>query len=142
MRTRLLKSATILALSAMSLASLAPLAQARSVSAIRGKDEANFADPTSRCNTAAMQSVNKQAVNQMLADIKGRHAESSEAAKLYAYKLDIIWDAMLQPYCGYGSRGMTAVKKSFDKSVARSRAAFLGETKDLVQAVSDTAGSD
>ena len=127
MRFGLLKSTTILALSCAFLAQVAPLAQARSVSAIKGKDETSFADPTSRCNTAEMKTLNKQAINQMLTDIKTRKAEGSQAAKLYAYKMDLIWDAMLQPYCGYGSKGITAVRKSFQKSVNRARNTFLGE---------------
>ena len=139
MRFGLIKTTSILALFCLSLAPLAPLAQARSVSAIKGKDETNFADPETRCNTAEMRTLNKQAINQMLTDIKQRKADGSQAAKLYQYKLDLIWDAMLQPYCGYGSRGITAVRKSFQKSVNRARTAFLGEK---IVLVAEEAGSD
>jgi len=131
MNSRILKTSAFLAISSLTLASIAPLAQARSVSAIPAKDEKNFSDPVTRCNTAAMQALDKKAVNQMLADIKAAHADNSTAAKNYQYKLDLIWDAMLQPYCGYGGYGMTAVTKSFNKSITRARSAFLTEAKHI-----------
>jgi hypothetical protein len=81
-----------------------------------------------------MQAAQKKAVNQMLADIGQEHADGTVAAKNYQYKLDLIWDAMLQPYCGYGGYGMTAVSKSYNKSVTRARSAFLAEAKKTVPA--------
>ena len=116
----------------MTLVAFAPLAQARSVSAIPAKDERNFADPVTRCNTPAMQALQKKNVNQMLEDIKSTHTENTNAAKNYQYKLDVIWDAMLQPYCGYGGYGMTAVTKSYNKSITRARSAFMAESKKAV----------
>jgi hypothetical protein len=143
MRSNLLKISGILAISGLTLATLSPLAQARSVSSIRGADEKNFADPETRCNTAEMQALNKQAINQMLADVKQRNAEGSQAAKTYQTKLDLIWTAMLQPYCGYGSNGIRAVRKSFAKSVNRARAAFMGSSIVVDTTDSDgTSGSD
>ncbi|HVM90885.1 MAG TPA: hypothetical protein VMU11_03245 [Verrucomicrobiae bacterium] len=129
MRANILKLSTILAVSGMALSAIAPWAQARSVSAIPAADEKNFSNPVTRCNTAAMQALDKKVVNQMLADIKAAHAEDTQAAKNYQYKLDLLWDAMLQPYCGYGGYGMTAVTKSFNKTVTRARAAFLAAAK-------------
>ncbi len=49
-------------------------------------------------------------------------------AELYKEKMDTVWAAMSQPYCGYGSRGIAAVKKSYIKSVERIRAEFLKNT--------------
>ena len=52
-----------------------------------------------------------------------------DAAEIYREKVSTVWAAMAQPYCGYGAYGITAVKKSYNKSVARIRADFLAATK-------------
>jgi hypothetical protein len=129
MRSKLTKLSAILAISSLALSTVAPLAQARSVSAIPAADERNFSNPVTRCNTPVMQALDKEAVNQMLVDIKTSHAENSQAAKNYQRKLDLVWEAMLQPYCGYGGYGMKAVSRSFNKSITRARAAFLAAAK-------------
>lgn len=103
---------------------------ARSVSAIKGADEKNFSNPTSRCDTPAMRKLHAQNVGIMEDDIEHFGDEAGDkAVESYKDKLDIIWDAMAEPYCGYGSRGVSAAKKSYNKSIGRARAEFLAQAK-------------
>ncbi|MEI7512202.1 MAG: hypothetical protein WCK01_01955 [Candidatus Uhrbacteria bacterium] len=133
MRNKLIISAAIIAFSGIGSLSLIPFAQARSVSSIKGADEKMFDESASRCNTPAMQALNDKTVSQMETDIKQRKAEKTQAAEDYTLKIEMTWDAMLQPYCGFGSRGVAAARKSYEKSVARARTAFLNETKKIVE---------
>ncbi|MSR85427.1 hypothetical protein EXS71_03285 [Candidatus Uhrbacteria bacterium] len=83
-----------------------------------------------RCLTPAMKSLHAQTVKQMEKDMAQVDAVVyAKAIETYQKKLSMIWSAMSEPYCGYGSRGMTAVKSSFNKSVNRMRAEFLAVTK-------------
>ncbi len=100
-----------------------------SVSAVRGKDEKNFQNPTSRCLTKDMVALNNKAVKQMGANIAKAGEGHDAAVKRYNGKLTMVWSAMAEPYCGYGSRGKAAVKKSFIKSIERAHAEFIGAVK-------------
>ncbi len=113
---------------------VAPLAvSAKSVSAIKGKDEKVFADSTSRCNTPEMRKLHASNVKLMNDDITKFGVKAGEqAVKDYQWKMDIIWDAMTEPYCGYGSRGVSAAKKSYQKSIARARSSFMEFAKGIV----------
>lgn len=82
-----------------------------------------------RCLTKEMKLLNQRAVTQMAKDIQKFGTGHEAAVKLYREKLTIIWKAMSEPYCGYGSRGMRAVRGSFTKSVNKTRAQFLAATK-------------
>lgn len=99
-----------------------------SISAIPGKDEKNFDNPTSRCLTKEMVALNAKAAAQMEKDI-AKVTDHPAAIEKYKSMLDIVWSAMTEPYCGYGSRGISAVKKSFIKSIDRIRAEFLADLK-------------
>jgi predicted membrane-bound mannosyltransferase len=115
---------------AATVAKKAPVQKWVSPSVVPGKDEkVAIADPTSKCLTKEMTALHAATVAQMDKDIAAagdRHASSTE---MYREKVDIVWEAMHEPYCGYGSMGMKAVKKSYKKSVERIRQAFLLETK-------------
>ena len=101
-----------------------------SVSAIKGRDEKVFQNPVSRCLTPTMKKLNTQAAVQMKKDTGGVDGlEFAEAIKVYQQKLEIVWAAMSEPYCGYGSRGVKAVTSSFQKSISRARAEFLNTIK-------------
>lgn len=100
-----------------------------SVSAIKGKDERNFDNPVSRCLTADMKALYKNAVAKMDKDVAKLGAGHEKAVASYKLKLDTVWSAMEEPYCGYGAYGMTAVKKSFNKSIERAESEFLAEVK-------------
>ncbi len=100
-----------------------------SISSIPGRDEKNFDNPASRCLTAAMVALNNAAQKRMDADVAKSGAGHDAAVQTYKDKLAIVWAAMAEPYCGYGSQGITAVKKSFNKSIERIRADFLAAVK-------------
>lgn len=100
-----------------------------SISAIPGADEKNFDDAATRCLTKEMKALHAKTVAKMEADITAKGQGHETAVSTYADKIDLVWSAMEQPYCGYGSRGMEAVKHSYTKSVERIRAEFLAATK-------------
>lgn len=84
---------------------------------------------SSRCLTKAMQNMYAQALRQMDRDVLSAGAVSSTSALAYRNKLDTIWTAMAEPYCGRGSRGLSAVRHSFQKSVGKTRDAFFRDWK-------------
>ncbi|MHB8831103.1 MAG: hypothetical protein ACYC44_03260 [Patescibacteria group bacterium] len=94
------------------------------VSITPGADEKNYANPTTRCLTAEMKKRHDQVVAQMNKDIE-KYKGRESAAKAYQENIDILWSAMHEPYCGYGSNGMTAVKRSWDKTISHVRTEFL-----------------
>ena len=100
-----------------------------SVSAIPAGDEKNFSNPVTRCLTPLMKGKQATAVKQMNGDVASHGKGHDAAVALYKEKLDILWSAMEQPYCGYGGYGMQAVEHSYDKSVERVRAEFLASAK-------------
>ncbi len=100
-----------------------------SVSAIPAADERDFANAKSRCLTRFMKNKQAVAVKQMNADVTKYGQDHDAAVTIYKQKLDLLWSAMEQPYCGYGGYGMQAVQHSYDKSVERIRAEFLVAAK-------------
>ena len=95
------------------------------VSAIPGADERMFEDAASRCLTPAMKTLHANMVLRMEVEIERFGDAYPEEVAAYRETLGVIWSAMEAPYCGYGSRGLTAVKKSYTKSVERARREFL-----------------
>jgi len=49
----------------------------------------------------------------------------AKAIQAYRSEIDIAWEAMQQPYCGYGTPGLASSIKSFTKTIERARSAFL-----------------
>lgn len=92
--------------------------------------------PTSKCVTATTQATRDKALVQMEKDIapylKDKKAESVVAE--YKQNLQTAWEAMEQPYCGYGAYGTASAIKSFTKSITRARASFLEKIKDPAKA--------
>jgi hypothetical protein len=82
-----------------------------------------------KCLTAEIKKMHAKAIAQMEKDIVSLKTPNADAISVYQSKLEIIWEAMHQPYCGYGSRGVSAVKHSFNKSVNKTRAEFLAAAK-------------
>lgn len=71
----------------------------------------------------------------MKTDVAKLGTDHPAAVSTYKQNLEIVWSAMEEPYCGHGSQGITAVKKSFNKSVDRLRAAFLAQVKPQIVAI-------
>jgi hypothetical protein len=87
--------------------------------------------PASKCVTAATEAMHASATTQMNKDIAAHKGEAKAADAMSAYQkdLDTAWEAMESPYCGYGAYGAASAIHSYQKSIARIRAAFLAELK-------------
>lgn len=106
-----------------------------------GDEKVAITNASSRCNTPAMRAAHVKNLDRAKLDGKpfGLTFESAsttetlssvgEAYKKYLTGLDLAWEAMEEPYCGFGAFGTTAAKKSYTKSVDRSRARFLSAAK-------------
>lgn len=106
-----------------------------------GDEKVDIKNTSSRCNTPAMRKLHVQNLERAKGDGKpfGLTFESvsttetlsgiGEAYKKYLNGLSLAWGAMEEPYCGFGAFGMTAARKSYDKSVARIRARFVEAAK-------------
>lgn len=86
------------------------------------------ADPKkspSKCLGSGIRALYDASVRQMEKDIAKLGNGRAVAEKRYRDNLHLVWAAMNEPYCGYGSRGVNAVKHSFNKTITRTRADFL-----------------
>ena len=101
----------------------------RSVSSIKGADEKNFTNSTTRCITKAITAKYNAAEAQMKKDIAPYVVSKASAVQTYKNKIDLVWEIMHEPYCGYGAYGLTAVAHSFDKSVVDTRDTFFKAVK-------------
>lgn len=101
----------------------------KSVSAIKGADEKEITNPTSRCLTPQVKGLHSKAIKQMETDIAKFGLEHDGEVKLYRDNIEMIWSAMSEPYCGFGKGTVNTVVKGFEKSVARSREKFLVAVK-------------
>ena len=105
------------------------------------KDEkVAFENPTSRCSTPAMKTLHKQMLARAEKDMDGLDVSPSSTspyvkpAQVYLNGLAVLWDAMEEPYCGYGAFGLTAAKSSYQKNANRLRTTFLDQVKKISKA--------
>ncbi len=111
----------------------------------RYKDEkVTISDPDSRCTTAGFKALYTSALSQATTDANklkdGSGALSAHVQKAFdTYKQDIEfgWQAMQQPYCGFGAFGVSAAKKSFQKTLSRARTNFLAVAKGTATAAQE-----
>lgn len=97
---------------------------------IFGAGTALAADVSTKCVTATTEAMHAKASAQMEKDIAPyANATGATAAVVKQYKneLEAGWAAMLEPYCGYA--GIASAIHSYDKTVTRTRAAFLLDIK-------------
>ncbi len=100
------------------------------------KDEhVDLKNPVSRCDTPAMRTLHIQHLRQADHDAAKAGVTTSttsgegEALRSYQQGLALAWSAMEEPYCGYGAFGLSAARKSYEKSVGRIRQKFLDKVK-------------
>ena len=63
------------------------------------------------------------------------NADAQQAITSYKEKIDAAWEALQQPYCGYGdTKSLKSTKKSYNKSVTRARSNFSEAVKNLQKA--------
>lgn len=102
-----------------------------------GDEKIEIENPTTRCLTAAAKKERARDLAAYEAD--GKKAELSDDAtgpladayKKYKTAIEYAWDAMNEPYCGFGAFGSSAALKSYEKTVSRARANFLDAVKKL-----------
>jgi len=83
--------------------------------------------PSSKCVTASTKATYASVSARMESDIApyAAVAVASDAIKAYRSEMTTAWDAMNEPYCGYGAYGTASAVKSYAKSVDRARTAFV-----------------
>ena len=92
---------------------------------------ATSAAPASKCVTTKTQGMHASATAQMEKDIAAYAKTASAESAIQTYRQNMVtaWDAMTEPYCGFGSYGAASAVKSYSKSVIRARTAFLNAVK-------------
>lgn len=95
------------------------------VSITKGADEKNFDNPTTRCLTKDIQVKYEAAKSQMDKDVAKYGQGKEHEIKSYKERVEDGWSAMHEPYCGFGSNGLGAVRHSLDKTFTRARADYL-----------------
>lgn len=106
-----------------------------------GDEKTDINNPTSRCTGADFKKMYQDGLVTAKKDFDtargGGEASPALTAAFETYKKDIDygWEAMEEPYCGFGAFGASAAKKSFQKTLTRARAAFLAEAKKQPQPV-------
>ena len=101
------------------------------------KDEkVAITNSATRCLTASTKAAHAKASAQSAALEKKYNLTASstglvaDAFTSYQNDLTLAWDAMNEPYCGFGAFGVTAVLKSYNKSIERASARFTDAMKD------------
>jgi len=93
--------------------------------------DAPAAAPISKCVTASTEATHAAAVAQMNKDIApyASDAKAANVVEQYKQNIETAWEAMQQPYCGYGAYGIASAVHSLSKSISRARATFLTNIK-------------
>lgn len=91
--------------------------------------------PATHCVTAGTTATHASKTALMEKDIApyASQAKAAEAIKNYRTAMATAWDAMNEPYCGYGKYGIASSVKSYGKSVDRARIAFVAAVKALAK---------
>lgn len=98
------------------------------------------ANQKSKCVTADTKALNANTIAKMEKDIAPYKTNLKATAAIAAYResLAVSWEAMEQPYCGYGSPGASSARKSYVKTAERARNAFLTQVKALSKSTAAT----
>lgn len=86
--------------------------------------------PVSKCLTKQINNLYTQALKQIDIDVTKRGTDHEAAVQKYKFRINMAWEAMNDPYCGYGNTsGLADEVHSLKKSIDRARSDFLKETK-------------
>lgn len=89
-----------------------------------------ISEPVSKCLVKTIIDLNAKAKKQLAADMAKFGKGHEKSVERYQYRVDMAWQAMNDPYCGYGQKtGLADEIHSFRKSVDRARGDFLAEAK-------------
>jgi len=87
-------------------------------------------EPISKCLVQTIKDLHTKAQKQFDLDVAKYGKDRAGAVDRYRYRLDISWEAMNDPYCGYGQKtGLGDEIHSFKKSTERARGDFLAAAK-------------
>lgn len=91
--------------------------------------------PASKCVTAATKASRDAYHARMEKDVAPylQNTNAEKFVKAYRDGLVVDWDAMEEPYCGFGAYGAKSAIKSYTKSVERKRNTFLTAVKNLTK---------
>ncbi len=88
------------------------------------------ASPETHCLTATAKALYANAETQLEKDIaKYSEAKYANAVSAYKQEIEIGWNALNLPYCGYGALGPASAIHSFSKTVTHARTSFLANVK-------------
>lgn len=89
--------------------------------------------PASKCITTATKATHTAAVAKMEKNIAPylNNPNATKVIETYRQSIASAWDAMTEPYCGYGVYGVRPFIKSYSKSVNRANAAFATDIKKI-----------
>ncbi|MDQ7815322.1 MAG: peptidoglycan-binding protein [Patescibacteria group bacterium] len=90
------------------------------------------AEPTvSKCITTETKNLHATYTARMAKDIAPYSENEKMVKAIAAYRagLDVAWEAMNEVHCGYGYPGYASSKKSYTKTIERTRTAFLTAAK-------------
>ncbi len=98
-------------------------------------EKKDILNPASRCVTTATKAAraddlkNYEADGKKISGIEEPEHPLADDYKKYKLVLDLAWEAMEEPYCGFGAFGTSAAIKSYNKTADRARANFLDAVK-------------
>jgi hypothetical protein len=98
------------------------------IATVKSEPSELMQEPVSKCLIATVKDLNAKAIKQYGADAAKYGKGHEKALERYKYRLDIAWEAMNNPYCGYGNKtGLADEIHSFKKSIERARGDFLAD---------------
>lgn len=136
MKLRLFSLVSLTAFTSLIIATRASALDLYNPNKTYGDEKVTIDDSSSRCLTADFKKLHDAALALAEKDINARKnadgtipATIQKAVDDYRKELDTAWQAMHEPYCGFGAFGTSAAKKSFQKTLDRGRTTFLAAVK-------------
>ncbi len=93
--------------------------------------------PASKCVTAGTLGTHAAVMTRLEKDIAPYLKNEKAAGIITVYRdaITVSWDAMKEPYCGFGVYGIKSAVKSYSKSTDRARLAFMEAVKGLAKGI-------
>ena len=93
--------------------------------------------PASKCVTATTVNTHTAVMARLEKDIAPYLKNEKAAGIIASYReaIDVSWEAMKEPYCGFGVYGIKSAVKSYSKSTDRARLAFMEAVKGLAKGI-------
>ena len=94
----------------------------------------------SRCVTKDTKNLHAGTLARYTKDITPflTNQKTESARQAYTDSVTLAWEAMEQPYCGFGSPGASSARRSYIKTIQRARTAFLRRVSSSTTIALDT----